>query len=112
MQNNAEKIEEFIITELKNRFNEKVDNFVISESTDIPYTMTSIVFRMYKYFHVRFNYDRGRFACVIINGEYGINIETSEKWFEEADFDKFFRDLQEQIELRIPDKFLAHYGWE
>ena len=111
MQNNAEKIEEFIITELKNRFNGKVDNFVISESTDIPYTMTSIVFRMYKYFHVRFNYDRGRFACVIINGEYGINIETSEKWFEEADFDKFFGDLQEQIELRIPDKFLAHYGW-
>ncbi|WP_027088434.1 hypothetical protein [Cohnella panacarvi] len=112
MPNNAENIEDFIITELSNRFDGKVENFVISGSTDIPYTMTSIVCKMYKYFYIRFNYDRGRFGCSIINGEYGVSIESSEKWFDEADFDKFFKDLQEQIELRIPDKFLEYYGWK
>lgn len=111
MLNNAKNIEDFIITELENRFKGKVEDFVISGSTDTPYTMTSIVFRMYNYFHVRFNYDRGRFGCSIINGEYGISIESSEKWFDKADFDKFFKDLKEQIELRIPDKFLKNNGW-
>ncbi|WP_027084144.1 hypothetical protein [Cohnella panacarvi] len=76
MQNNAEKVEDFIITELSNRFNGKVEDFVN------------------------------------INGEYGISIESSEKWFDEADFDKFFKDIQEQIELRIPDKFLEYHGWK
>ncbi|WP_240628620.1 hypothetical protein [Bacillus salacetis] len=111
MQHTAETIEDFIIEELKKRFHEKVENFVISNSTDIPYTMTSIVFKMYNYFHVRFNYDRGSFGCSIVNGEYGISIDSSETWFDQADFDKFFSDLQKQIELRIPNKFLEHHGW-
>ena len=111
MLNNAKNIESFIITELDNRFKGKVEDFDISGSTDIPYTMTSIVFCMYKYFYVRLNYDRGGFGCSIINGEYGISIESSEKWYDKADFNKFFIDLQEQIELRIPDKFLEYHGW-
>ena len=112
MQVKAKYIEDFIISELDKRFQDRVDDFTVTESTDTPYTMVSIEFKMYNYFYVIFNYDRGSFGCAIINGEHGIDLESSEKWFDKADFDNFFSDLKEQIELRIPDKYLEYYGWK
>ena len=34
------------------------------------------------------------------------------KWWDETDFDKFFKELQSEIELRIPDKYLEAKGWK
>lgn len=101
-----------IIAMLKNYFGEKIDDFAISGATDIPYTMFSIEFRLYNYFPIIFNYDRGRFGCAISYGGNGIGLESSQKWYDEADMNIFLKELEEQIELRIPDKFLIHYGWK
>ena len=30
---------------------------------------------------------------------------------DEADFDVFFMELQKELELRIPDKYLQAHGW-
>lgn len=106
----ANDIQVTVLTKLKETFNSKVDNFRICESTDLPYTMLSIEFEAYQYFLVRFNFDRGRFGCSIINGNYGFPLESSEKWFEEANLDKFFSDIKFELEVRIPDKFLARYN--
>ena len=113
MQNKkAEQIEDIIIEGFKNKFGDKVNNIHILESTDIPYTMISLEFEMYNYFNLRFNYDRGSFGCCIINGKYGIGLKNSQEWFDKADLEIFFEDLKEQIELRIPDKFLEYHGWK
>lgn len=108
----AEVIENTIIEGINTIFAGKIGTINIVESTDIPYTMVGIEFEAYKYFIVRFNYDRGSFGCCIINGDYGIALESTEKWFDKADMLKFYSDIKEQLELRIPDKFLAHYGWQ
>ncbi|MFL0251967.1 hypothetical protein ACJDT4_16225 [Clostridium neuense] len=39
-------------------------------------------------------------------------LKNSQKWYEKADFDIFCKELQQQLELRIPDKFLEAYGWK
>ncbi|TGA98521.1 hypothetical protein E4665_08360 [Sporolactobacillus shoreae] len=80
--------------------------------TDTPYTMFNLQLIMYKYFNVILNYDRGAFGCSIINGEAGISLENSQSWYDEADMNVFCKELQQQIGLMIPDKFLEHYGWK
>ena len=55
--------------------------------------------------------DRSRFGCCISAGEYGLSLENSQKWWDTADFDVFFDDLERELELRIPDKFLKAKGW-
>ncbi len=106
----ANKIVEILTNGLKSTFGCKIDNISICECTDVPHTMIAIEFEAYKYFNVRLNFDRGRFGCSIINGKYGVRLESSEKRFEEADLDKFFSDIKTELEVRIPDKYLARYN--
>lgn len=41
-----------------------------------------------------------------------ISLENSQKWWEEADISVFLEELQQEIELRIPEKFLEAKGGE
>jgi hypothetical protein len=108
----ADKILTIIINELKNNLGDKVDNICVEECKDEPYTIIGIEFEAYKYFYIRLNYDRGRFGCCIINGSHGISLNSSEEWFDKADLYKFFNDLKEDLEYRIPDKFLIKNKWK
>jgi len=53
---------------------------------------------------------------MIIRKQYGertfIGLENSQKWHEKADFAVFCKELREQLELRIPNKFLEANGWK
>ena len=94
------------------RFGERVDDFVILDVIEDPnWRAFSVKFKAYNYFPIRLNYDRGRFGCCISFGEYGIGLDNSQEWWDTADFDIFFDDLERELELRIPDKFLKAKGW-
>ncbi|MEC5425164.1 hypothetical protein QGM71_16885 [Virgibacillus sp. C22-A2] len=113
MQNRGyEVIKDEIKNELKGYFKDKIGSFSIYEQTDTPYTMFSMQFTMYNYFNIVLNYDRGAFGCAIINGEVGISLKSSQKWYDKADMTIFLKELEQQIELRIPDKFLEFHGWK
>lgn len=113
MQNNScETIIDDLIENLESYFDEKVEDFVILDKTNVPYVMFNIRFTMYKYFNVILNYDRGAYGCAIINGDLGIDLENSQQWYDTADMDVFLQELEQQIELRIPDKFLEYHGWK
>lgn len=45
-------------------------------------------------------------------GNKKIPLKNSRKWYDKADMNTFFKELQEQLELRIPDKFLKYNGWK
>ncbi len=57
------------------------------------------------------NYERGRFGCCISYGERTVALSNSQQWWEEADFDVFFKELERELKLRIPDKFLKAHRW-
>ena len=78
---------------------------------DVNHRAFSIDFEAYNYFVIRLNYDKGRFGCNIIFGEKLIALNNSQEWWDEADFDVFFMELQKELELRIPDKYLQAHGW-
>ncbi|TGA98739.1 hypothetical protein E4665_07765 [Sporolactobacillus shoreae] len=109
---NSDILSDEIIDKLSNYFSNKIDDFMVSDTTDTPYTMFKIEFVMYKFFNIVLNYDRGRFGCSIINGSRFITLDNSQKWYDKADMDIFLKELEEQLKLRIPDKFLEHYGWK
>ena len=97
---------------LREYFGDRVDNFSIYNLTDTPQEMFSIDFQAYKYFIVTLGYDRGRLGCAINYGKSNVSLENSQKWFDEADMNIFLKELEQQLELRIPDKFLDFYGWK
>lgn len=97
---------------LKAHFKDQIGSFTIFEQTDTPYTMFSMQFQMYKYFNVILNYDRGAFGCAIVAGDEGIGLDNSQQWYDKADMNIFLKELQQQLELRIPDKFLEYNGWK
>ena len=95
------------------RFGNRVDDFVILDVIDDQnWRAFSVNFKIYNYFPIRLNYDRGKFGCCISSGEYGIGLDNSQEWWDTADFDIFFDDLERELELRIPDKFLEAKGWK
>ena len=96
----------------REKMGDKVDNFCIfNVDDDVNHRAFSIDFEAYNYFAIRLNYDQGRFGCNIISGERMIGLNNSQKWWDKANFDIFFVELQKELELRIPDKYLRAHGW-
>ena len=96
----------------REKFGNRVTDFGIENVIDDPnHRAFSITFKAYNYFVIRLNYSKGRFGCCIDFGEYGISLANSQKWWDTADFDVFLEELKQEIELRIPDKFLKAKGW-
>ena len=96
----------------REKMGDKVDNFCIfNVNDDVNHRAFSIDFEAYNYFAIRLNYDQGRFGCNIISGERMIGLNNSQGWWDEADFDVFLIELQKELELRIPAKYLQAHGW-
>ena len=96
----------------REKMGDKVDNFCIfNVNDDVNHREFSIDFEAYNYFVIRLNYDQGRFGCNIISGERMIALNNSQEWWDEANFDIFFMELQKELELRIPDEYLRAHGW-
>lgn len=108
----SDRLSDELIEIFDHYFSERFTDYGVFNMTDNPYTMFSINFRAYNYFSMVLNYDRGRFGCSIETGKLALPIENSQKWYDKADMDIFCKELQEQLELRIPDKFLDHNGWK
>ena len=96
----------------REKMGDKVDKFCIfNVYDDVNHRAFSIDFEAYNYFVIRLNYDQGGFGCNIISGDRMIALNNSQEWWDEADFDVFFKELQKELELRIPDEYLRAHGW-
>lgn len=110
--NNTEKMADDFCEWMSEKFEDRVDDFCILDVIDDEnHREFSVEFTVYDYFPIRLNYEKGRFGCCIMYGDKEIGLENSQKWWDEANFDVFFKELQDEIELRIPEKFLKSRGW-
>ncbi|QAA35342.1 hypothetical protein C1I91_18770 [Clostridium manihotivorum] len=74
--------------------------------------MFSLKFCVYKYYIVILNYDRGHFGCSILLGADAISLDSNKEWDDNENLREFWADIDEQLKLRIPDKFLEANGWK
>ena len=100
-----------VIRTAKEILGEKIDNITLFNVTDEPYKMFSIKCTIYNYFVLVFNYDRGHFGCSIVYGNDAIALSNSMEWDDDCEFTIFWKEIDEQIKLRIPDKYLQAHGW-
>lgn len=101
----------YLIEEIQSFFSDKVKNFAVLDFYDNDNTEEfSVEFEAYSYFYIRINYDKGKLAFAVETSDHLVFFPFDSFW-ETADFDVLFQDLQEEIELRIPDKFLKVHGW-
>ena len=115
MQNRtADEMADIVVDSMIKYFGKRVSDFAIFNiDEDESHRAFSINFQAYNYYMLLFSYEKGIFGCSIQVGEHSyISLENSQKWWEEADFDIFLNELRQEIELRIPDKFLAAKGWK
>ena len=56
--------------------------------------------------------DKVKDFCILdVYDERTVALSNSQQWWEEADFDVFFKELERELKLRIPDKFLKAHRW-
>lgn len=108
----AEQIALEIINEFVSFFGDRMNNPAIHDVTDEPYQMFNITLEAYNYFYLTFSYNRGSIGCSVVQGKFGIDLENSQQWYDKVDMNMFLKELQQQLELRIPDKFLEYNGWK
>lgn len=109
----ADEMSDIITHMLIDKFGDKIDDISVFNIVELPHITFNVRFSAYNYFIVLFYYDSGRIGCNIQYGEnLFIELKNSQEWYEKADFDIFCKELQEDLELRIPDKFLKAHGWK
>lgn len=100
-----------IINSAKAVLDEKMSNIRLYNVTEEPYKMFSLKCVVYEYFVLVFNYDRGHFGCSISCGDDAIPLPNDIEWNDQCDFMLLWENIDKQVSLRIPDKFLIAKGW-
>ena len=99
-------------TLLSNYFDDKISAFTIYGQRNRPFVAFHMEFTLYNFYNIILNYERDSFGCAIIHSDkHGVSLPNSQKLYEKAELDIFVKELDEEIRLLIPDKFLQHYGW-
>lgn len=97
---------------IRKKFENKVCNFLISDvCDDIKNQSFAIHFTAYNYFNLKIIFEHENVCCYILQGNYAVKLELSHILWNISEFDLFLDELQEELELRIPDKYLIKHGW-
>ncbi|MFX3617451.1 MAG: hypothetical protein ACE3JK_07975 [Sporolactobacillus sp.] len=111
-KNNAKDTARKFIETARSYFGNKAQEFSLFSANDEPYKMFSLKFRAYNFYVVILNYDRGHFGCCISFGSDAITLDNAIEWEDNADLHDFWISIDEQLRLRIPDKFLEANNWK
>ena len=94
-------------------FGDKAADFIIKEVLNAPGHMEfEINFSLYNYADISVSYENGGIGGSIWLGKYPKGLSARADYFRNVDFNRFFREIQEEVELWIPDKYLKAKGWK
>lgn len=97
---------------IRKKFGYKVRDFLISDvCDDIEKQSFATHFTAYNYFNLKIIFEYENVCCYIMQGDYSMKLKLSQELWKFSKFDLFLDELQEELELRIPDKFLEKHGW-
>lgn len=102
-----------VASSLRRYFGDRVTALAISNVIDDRnHVEFSVLFEAYSFFPVIFNYDRGFFGFGIVYGDRAVGVEPlGGHWASFGEFRRVLEQLDEELRLRIPDKYLDAKGW-
>lgn len=110
--NETEKMASRFDDEIRKRLGDRMGGTVLSDISDTPHYRTfTMRFLMYDYIHVYIDYTRGAIACSVRDGDCYVFLKNSQEEYSKMDIDKFVEELQQEVKLRIPDKYLKAHGY-
>ena len=93
-------------------FGKKVDDFAILETADAPDGVEFIVqFNMYGYADISVTCVNGELSAHALQGKSPKDLSVKVK-YKSNSYRRFFRKMQKEVALRIPDKYLIAKGWK
>lgn len=112
-QESAEQFARAVVSALRETFVERANRFAVKDVVDSDgHVEFSVVFEIYNYFPVLFNYDRGSFGFAIDHGERAVSITPAGgHWPPLSELPLVLRQLDREIRSRIPYGFLESHGW-
>jgi len=95
-------------------FKDKIDSIVIDDINDEPSQQTfKLEFKAYDFFAIEFDYEND--LCeffIVFTKEAKISLTKEPAVYSQiSDWDEYLKGIKDEIELRIPDKFLQAKGW-
>ncbi|EIC76834.1 hypothetical protein [Streptococcus oralis] len=98
---------------VKRVFKDKIDDIVFDDIADEPNHQTfKLDFKAYDYFTIQFDYENDLWFFIVLTKEAKISLTKGPAVYSQiTDWDSYLKEIMEEIELRIPDKFLKAKGW-
>ena len=100
--------------QIRKVFGERVDTITGYDYVDEPSHQTfKLDFEAYDYFAIEFDYenDMCEFFIVLTN-EVKLSLTKEPAVYSQiTDWDSYLKGIKDELELRIPDKFLKAKGW-
>lgn len=95
-------------------FAKRIGTICISDIVDEPSHQTfKLDFKAYDYFAIEFDYEND--LCeffIVLTKEVKLSLTKEPAVYSQiTDWDKYLKGVMDEIELRIPDKFLKAKGW-
>ena len=95
-------------------FKDKIDSIVIDDINDELSQQTfKLEFKAYDFFAIEFDYEND--LCeffIVFTKEAKISLTKEPAVYSQiSDWDEYLKGIKDEIELRIPDKFLQAKGW-
>ena len=98
----------------KKIFGERVDTITGYDYADEPDHQTfKLDFEAYDYFAIEFDYENDMCEFfIVLTKEVKLSLTKEPAVYSKiTDWDKYLKGIKDELELRIPDKFLKAKGW-
>ncbi len=113
-QNDIKVIRMEIGRKIKETFGDKIRSIEIFDVVEEPsHWAFKIRFIAYDYFVVLFNYELDiiGFSIEVGLGKF-VSLSNGHNCYSNTDMNSYLDSIKEELELRIPDKYLIAHGWK
>ncbi|QOV28875.1 hypothetical protein INT50_09340 [Vibrio diabolicus] len=105
-----DEIEASLVTQISDYWGNAADDFCTSESTNIPFQRFVLEFSLYRYSVIRITFERN--SLFFSEVSKGISFSILSRKVSYQDLFDTFAEIDEEVRLRIPDKYLVAKGWQ
>ncbi|CCN72828.1 hypothetical protein [Vibrio nigripulchritudo] len=102
-------IEDWVISEAENHFKDAVHDFVVKEHFDIPFCNLTIEMILYDFLLIEVHLEKGSMFFSLVHSKILFKLLSFN--LSDLDMSVAMRKLDEEVRLRIPDKYLIAKGW-
>lgn len=105
----SDDLEDALIESLDEHFKDAVRNYVVKESTDNPFLHLIVEMTLYNYFVVRATVEKNTIFFSIVQS--GFQLHLLKAPLSDSNLKTVRAALDQEVRLRIPDKYLQAKGW-